>query len=113
MKKILLITLMSIVVFGCKTTYETTVSGLENTAFIKVIKPNKTQITYGDGLLLIVDGKEFKIKKVYSEKKSLKAPIFPTTPGKHKVTIKKGSQNIYEKILFIDNRETRTIILGL
>ncbi len=102
---------MSIVVFGCKTTYETTVSGLENVASIKVIKSNKSIVTYDEPLLLIVDGKEYIIEKLYAEKKSLKAPVFPTTPGKHLVTIKKGSQSIYEKSLFIDNRETRIIIL--
>ena len=102
---------MSIVVYGCKTAYETTVSGIENTASIKVIKANKSLNAYEDALLLIIDGKEYEIEKVYSEKKSLKAPIFPTTPGKHMVTIKNDNQIIYEKNLFIDNRETRIIIL--
>lgn len=111
MKNTLLIILISIVVFGCKTTYETTVSGLENNASIKVIKSNKTLNTYQGVYLLIIDGNEYKIDKVYSKKKSMKSPVFPTTPGRHKVIIKKGSQTIYEKNLFIDNRETRIIIL--
>jgi hypothetical protein len=102
---------MLIVVNGCKTTYETTISGQNNTAAIKVIKANKARSAYKVALLLIIDEKEYKIEKIYSEKKSLKAPIFPTTPGKHLVTIKNGNQKIYEKQLFIDNRETRIIIL--
>jgi D-alanyl-D-alanine carboxypeptidase len=102
---------MSIAVYGCKTTYETTISGMDNTASIKVIKANKTLNNYTDDLYLIIDGKEYKIEKVYSEKKSLKAPLYTTTPGKHKVTIKNSNQNIYEKQLFIDNMETRIIIL--
>lgn len=111
MKNILLLILMFIVVNGCKTTYETTVSGQNNAAAIKVIKANKAQNRYEVSLLLIIDEKEYEIEKVYSEKKSLKAPIFPTTPGKHLVTIKNGTQKIYQKQLFIDNRETRIIIL--
>jgi hypothetical protein len=66
---------------------------------------------WGEKVAGVIDEKEYKIEKIYSEKKSLKAPIFPTTPGKHLVTIKNGNQKIYEKQLFIDNRETRIIIL--
>ena len=111
MKNTLLIVLLAIAVFECKTTYKTTVSGLENNASVKVIKANKSLNTYDSGMVLIIDDNEYEIGKIYSEKKSMKASVFPTTPGKHKVIIKRSNQNVYEKNLFIDNRETRIIIL--
>lgn len=112
MKNIILLTVITFFFSNCKTTYETTVSGLDNSSAIKVLKSDKATNDYESPLLLIIDEKEYTIEKVYSEKKSLKAPVFTITPGKHKVVITKGNKTIYKKDLFIDNRETRTIILN-
>lgn len=111
MKNSLLTVFLSIITFSCNITYETTVSGVANTASIKVVKANKAISDYDEELTLIIDNKEYLMDKVYSEKKSLKAAIYPITPGKHNIIIKSNDYKVYEKTLFITNRETRIIIL--
>lgn len=110
--KILLFALL-LVSFGCKTTYESTVTGLENNAAVKVVKSNKSLQSYVGPYILLIDGNEFEISKIYSEKKSLKAQIFPTTPGKHEIEVRKdrNSPAIYKKSVLIDHRETRVVVL--
>jgi len=110
MKNSLLIVFMSIITFSC-TTYETTVSGLSNASSIKVVKANKAVNDYDKALTLIIDNKEYVIDKIYTDKKSIKASIYPIPTGKNKVIIKSDNDIIYEKTLFITNRETRKIIL--
>ena len=106
MKNSLLIVLMSIMTFSC-TTYETTVSGVSNSSSIKVVKANN----YDKGLTLVIDNKEFVIGKIFTDKNNIKAATYPILSGKNKVIIKRNNDIIYEKTLFISNRETRKIIL--
>ncbi len=110
MKNSLLIVLMSIMTFSC-TTYETTVSGVSNSSSIKVVKANKTVNNYDKGLTLVIDNKEFVIGKIFTDKNNIKAATYPILSGKNKVIIKRNNDIIYEKTLFISNRETRKIIL--
>jgi hypothetical protein len=109
MKKVLFLIGVVITVSSCKSTVSTT-SGLENNAHIKVVKANYSE-SYEQPLTLIIDDQEFQISEIYTDKKSMKASVIPTTPGKHHVVIKDGQKVIYDKSIFIDNRETRKIIL--
>lgn len=96
---------------SCTTTYETTVSGISNSSSIKVVKATKTINDYNKDLKLIIGDKEYPLGKIFSDKHNMKAPIYPINNGKNKVIIKNDNDIIYEKTLFISNRETRKIIL--
>lgn len=111
MKRILLIFIAALLAGAC-TTYETTVSGVQDGAFLKVVKIRKSENKFEDGVTLLIDEKRTTIDKVHSEKNSAKAMVVPITPGKHYVEIKEGSRTLFEKNLFIANGETRTIKLN-
>ncbi|WP_430812871.1 MULTISPECIES: hypothetical protein [unclassified Carboxylicivirga] len=111
MKKVLILLSFILLLLGCKTTYETSVSGLENIANIKVVKANKTLNPYSGTIMLFIDNEAYEIEKLFSEKKSLKASTYSTSPGEHVIVVTENDKTIYEKKVFIDNRETRIIIL--
>lgn len=111
MTRILLFFTAALLAGSC-TTYETTVSGVQDGAFIKVVKIRKSENKFKDGVTLIIDEERTAVEKVYSEKNSAKAMVFPITPGKHYVEIKEGARTLFEKNLFIANGETRTIKLN-
>jgi len=110
MKKVLILLGVVVAIASCKTTYVSTTTGLENSAHIQVVKANYTK-AFDQPIVLIIDDQEFQIKKVYKDKKSMKASVYPISPGKHHIVIKDNSEIVYDKQVFIDNRETRKIIL--
>ena len=111
MKKVLFFIVITLFFISCKTTYVSSISGLENNAYIKVVKANNSDQYKKEPLILIIDGQNFQLAKIYQDKKSMKASSTLTTPGKHQVVIKEGEIVLFDKSLFIDNRETRKIIL--
>ena len=72
MKRILLIFAAALLAGAC-TSYETTVSGVQDGAFLKVVKIRKSENKFEDGVTLLIDEKRTTIEKVYSEKNSAKA----------------------------------------
>ena len=111
MRRILIILAVALFAGSC-TTYETAVSGVQDGAFLKVVKIRKSENKFKNGVILFIDEERTTIEKVYSEKNSAKAMVVPITSGKHYVEIREGSRVLFEKNLFIANGETRTIKLN-
>ncbi len=108
-----IISILIILSVSCKTTYTTGTTGVEDVAFIKITKDNNNEQEYKNAPLnLIIDGNKITLSnKIYKEKKSMKADKITIEPGKHHIIIKYGSNTLYDNTAFIDNQETRKIIL--
>ena len=111
MKNLYTIILLLTTTFSSCITYETSISGISNASSIKVVKARKSSTDYDKNLILFINKKEYVIGKIFNDKKSIKAPVFPIPSGENKVIIKSDDEIIYQKTLFISNRETRKIIL--
>lgn len=105
---ILTITLMS-VLSACVTTYKTQYGGKEDKASILILSADDGR-DFSD-VLVIIDGKEYNVDKVYPEKKYLKAVPIVIYAGKHKITIKKDAEVLLMQNIFIGVQETRKIII--
>lgn len=120
MKKIFLI-IVALIAVGCSTYGVTSSRGIENQAYL-VFKETTTNYQVVD--VKINEGDIFYAKpykrgdnipdeRVKKEKlkKASDGRVFLTQTGKNKVSVYYKGKKIYEKVLFLNNQEVRTIVL--
>lgn len=111
MKNKILILGITLLLFSCKTTYVSTITGIEDNAHVKVVMANGSKNSINMPLTLVIDDQEYLISKIYTDKKSMKSETTNIKPGKHQILIKEGNKILFDKSVFISNQETRKIIL--
>jgi hypothetical protein len=110
MKRIIVLTIALIgLLSACVTTYKTQYGGKEDKASILILSADGGR-EFSD-IVVNIDGKEYEVDKVYSEKKYQKALPIVIYAGKHKITIKKDAEVLLMQNIFIGVQETRKIII--
>ncbi|NIJ43953.1 hypothetical protein FHR24_000392 [Wenyingzhuangia heitensis] len=120
MKKLLLI-IVAVLAVGCSTYSVTSSKGIENQSFL-VFKETTTNYQVVDVKINNGDtfyakpynrGDEIPDEKIEKEKlkKASKGKVFSVPTGKSKISVFYQEKKIYEKILFLNNQEVRTIVL--
>ena len=111
MKNFFFLILGVILLFSsCKAVMSET-TGVEDVAYIKVLKSDGNPVDYDNELFLIIDNKKVLLSKIYKNKKRIKSDKTKLTVGKHHVVIKYKEEILYDKQIFVGNQETRKIIL--
>lgn len=105
---VLTIALMG-VLSACVTTYKTQYGGKEDKASILILSADGGR-EFSD-LVVTVDGLDYDVKTVYSEKQSHKAVPIVINAGKRKLTVKKDGRVLLMQQIFIGVQETRKIII--
>lgn len=108
MKKILFFTILTTLLIGCDIT-KTLSRGIENQAFLLIVgTPSK----YPKGVEVVLDDKTIfnaEVQKNSAKVKHLR--LYGISSGKHKVSISKNNNSIYEKIIFVSSQQTKKIVL--
>ncbi len=112
MKRIILLLITAIVVYGCGVGTYTVSSGKEDVASLSFTATATTP------LVVVVDDTEYSVnavkQKAYKADRKIKATAYNTitiTPGKHNVRVLSNGQEVYNKTLFISTSEHRIIDL--
>ncbi len=112
MKRIILLLITAIAVYGCGVGTYTVSSGKEDVASLSFTAAATTP------LVVVVDDTEYSVnavkQKAYKADRKIKATAYNTitiTPGKHTVRVLSNGQEVYNKTLFISTSEHRIIDL--
>lgn len=108
MKKIFAFALLVISLSACGPhLYNTFSAGKDNASYIIVL----TAGSAFDEVSLVVDGKSFKVDKVYKVKATRKAHPIIVTPGKHQIKVISKGETLLEENIMIGLQETKKIVL--
>ncbi len=112
MKRIILLLITAIAVYGCGVGTYSVSSGKEDVASLSFTAAVTTP------LVVVVDDTEYSVnavkQKAYKADRKIKATAYNTitiTPGKHNVRVLSNGQEVYNKTLFISTSEHRIIDL--
>ncbi len=112
MKRIILLLITAIAVYGCGVGTYSVSSGKEDVASLSFTATATTP------LVVVVDDTEYSVnavkQKAYKADRKIKATAYNTitiTPGKHNVRVLSNGQEVYNKTLFISTSEHRIIDL--
>tara|TARA_B100000427_G_scaffold320666_1_gene320274 strand:+ start:100 stop:429 length:330 start_codon:yes stop_codon:yes gene_type:complete len=108
MKKIIIMAISLIFASSCDIT-KTSVSGIENQAFLLIVG---TPSNYPDGVEVTLNDKTKFIGEVQKDYMRVKdVRLYGISTGKHDVSIMHNNQLLYKKTIFVSSQQTKKIIL--
>ncbi len=105
MKKILLASL--VLLFTACGSYKTMSGGKADQSYVVVLSSGDTM----EGTVVVIDGVQHQLDKVYKEKHAKKATPIIIPTGKHLIKISSEDKVLYEQNIFVGAQQTKKIIL--